>query len=108
MIIGIGMDMIELDRIKKAMENLRFVQRILTPAELEKFRSLNKSRQVEFLAGRFAGKEACSKALGTGIGTHLSWQDMSILNNDLGKPILHIKENIIGNHVGHVSLSHTK
>lgn len=108
MIIGIGMDMIELDRIRKAMENIRFVQRILTPAELDKFQSLNKHRQVEFLAGRFAGKEACSKALGTGIGTHLSWQDMAILNNDLGKPILHIKKDIIGNHVGHVSLSHTK
>jgi len=108
MITGIGMDMIELDRMAKAMENERFVHRILTPKELEKFNCLKKSRQIEFLAGRFAGKEACSKALGTGIGKHLSWQDLSILNDSLGKPILHIKEAILGNHVVHISLTHTK
>jgi holo-[acyl-carrier protein] synthase len=63
---------------------------------------------LEFLSGRFAGKEACSKALGTGIGKSLSWQDISILNDSSGKPILHISKDIIGNREIHVSLSHTK
>jgi holo-[acyl-carrier protein] synthase len=108
MITGVGIDMIELDRMAKAMENERFIHRILTPEELDKFHRLKKSRQVEFVAGRFAGKEACSKALGTGIGKSLSWQDLSILNDSSGKPILHIREDIIGNHMVHVSLSHTK
>jgi holo-[acyl-carrier protein] synthase len=108
MITGVGIDMIELDRMAQAMENERFVHRILTPEERDKFDCLKKNRQVEFLAGRFAGKEACSKALGTGIGKSLSWQDISILNDSSGKPILHISKDIIGNREIHVSLSHTK
>ena len=52
---------------------------MLTPTELEKYNSLPTKRKVEFLAGRFAAKEAYAKALGTGIGQHVSFQDIEVL-----------------------------
>jgi len=93
MIKGIGIDIIELDRIKRSLQKSdRFVQRILTEQEKELFLKLtNERRQVEFLAGRFAAKEAFAKATGTGIGK-LSFKDISILQSENGKPYIFAKE----------------
>ncbi len=106
MIKGIGIDLIELDRIEAAMENARFIERILTIEERAVFYTLSGRRKVEFLAGRFAAKEAYSKALGTGIGQNLSLQDVQILNDEKGKPVL--TSLISGEEKIHVSLSHSQ
>jgi holo-[acyl-carrier protein] synthase len=87
MIKGIGIDIIELERIEHMIQHQpRFIQRILTPGEQEKWQTLSAKRQIEYLAGRFAVKEALAKALGTGIGTAFGWQDVSILSDDHGAP----------------------
>ena len=91
MIKGIGIDIVELDRIEKNMkERERFSDRILTKAEKDRyFKLTNTRRRIEFLAGRFAAKEACAKALGTGIG-RLSFQHIEVLNDANGAPALHV------------------
>jgi holo-[acyl-carrier protein] synthase len=87
MIKGIGIDIIELERIEHMIQQQpRFIQRILSPREQEKWQALSGKRQVEFMAGRFAVKEALAKALGTGIGKGFGWQDVSILSDELGAP----------------------
>ena len=69
LIKGIGLDIVELERVEKLMRHTqRFQQRILSEREQDLFNTLSPSRQIEFVAGRFAAKEAFSKALGTGIG----------------------------------------
>jgi|SRR5690625_510854 len=92
MIKGIGIDLIELDRIRKSIENSeRLVNRILTKNEYEIFQKLNSfNRKSEFLAGRFAAKEAFAKATGQGIGA-LSFQDIEILTNEKGAPYMTAK-----------------
>ncbi|MEI5994614.1 holo-ACP synthase [Candidatus Enterococcus mansonii] len=86
MIKGIGIDMVELSRIEKIILNKSsFVERVLTDKEYSLFEQLPHKRQVEFLAGRFACKEAFSKAWGTGIGS-LGLQDVEILKEDTGAP----------------------
>ncbi|RDW17170.1 holo-ACP synthase [Oceanobacillus arenosus] len=89
MIKGIGIDIIELYRIKKGMEaNTRFVDRILTENERHLFNQLqNHHRKVEFLAGRFAAKEAFAKAVGTGIGK-LSFHHIEVLPDSHGAPVI--------------------
>ena len=88
MIIGIGLDVTELDRITRAYEKRNtFSKRVLTENELAIFDCFTGTRKMEFLAGRYAAKEAFSKAYGTGIGK-LSFQDMEILPNEKGKPIV--------------------
>ena len=104
MIQGIGIDMIELDRIEKAVErNVNFPKRILTEEELAQFNNLKGHRRIEFLGGRFAAKEAYSKAVGTGIGK-LSFQDISVQKSKEGAPVI---RGAAGK-VVHVSISHTK
>ena len=86
---GLGMDAVELSRIEKIVaEPKSFLEKVLTPKELEKYHTLPFKRKVEFLAGRFAAKEAYAKALGTGIGQHVSFQDIEVLNDATGKPVL--------------------
>ncbi|WP_257351827.1 holo-ACP synthase [Pseudalkalibacillus decolorationis] len=106
MIIGIGIDIIEITRIKKTLERQpRFSERILTEKEYKLFNSHSiDERRIEFLAGRFAAKEAYAKAIGTGIGSKLSWKDIEILPNESGKPVL--KSN--GSWTAFVSISHSK
>ncbi|MFD1019322.1 holo-ACP synthase [Thalassobacillus hwangdonensis] len=89
MIKGIGLDIVELDRINKSIKrNERFLQRILTEEERGILADLHQeARRVEFVAGRFAAKEAFSKAAGTGIGK-LSFRHINVLKNDQGAPIL--------------------
>jgi holo-[acyl-carrier protein] synthase len=106
MIKGIGIDIIEIERIRKSMENERFIERILTQREKESFLHIsNQTRKLEFLAGRFAAKEAFSKAVGTGIGK-LSFQDIEVLNDEMGAPYINVsskKDMII-----FVSISHSR
>ncbi|HHQ1006444.1 TPA: holo-ACP synthase [Listeria innocua] len=87
MIKGIGLDMIDLDRVKQAVEkNPRFIERILTEKETKQYEKYEGSRKIEFLAGRFAAKEAYAKANGTGFGKHLSFTDVEILQVEDGRP----------------------
>jgi holo-[acyl-carrier protein] synthase len=105
MIVGIGIDLVELKRIERAMERQpKFVERILTEKERQTFLRLSKKRQVEFLAGRFAVKEAYAKALGTGIGKELSFQDIEVEYDERGKPVM---MSINGDRI-HVSISHSE
>jgi len=89
MIKGIGIDLIELERIKKSLaKNDRLVTRILTRNEQNVFLKLqSERRKVEFLAGRFSAKEAFAKATGQGIGK-LSFQDIEVLADKNGAPIM--------------------
>ncbi|WP_019244129.1 MULTISPECIES: holo-ACP synthase [Bacillus] len=89
MITGIGLDIIEISRVRHLSENQpKFVRRILTEREFELYLTYSKERKVEFLAGRFAAKEAFSKALGTGIGRGVGFHDIEIDYDDKGKPII--------------------
>ena len=85
MIFGIGTDLLEIERMVKALERTPgLAKRILTPNELDQF---NRSSQpARFLAKRFAAKEAAVKALGTGIGRGISWQHLEITHDHWGKP----------------------
>ena len=105
MIKGIGIDLIELNRIKKAVErNSSFSERILTESELVEYRLLNGNRSVEFLAGRFAAKEAYAKARGTGIGK-LSWHDIAVKKTPGGAPYIETSNE---DEQIHISISHTR
>jgi holo-[acyl-carrier protein] synthase len=89
MIFGVGMDLLEIGRMKKILSGKaaeRFLERILTSAERE-LAHTRKGRLSEFIAGRFAAKEAVVKALGCGIGKSLGFQDIEILPDPLGKPV---------------------
>lgn len=89
MIEGIGIDIVELNRIKKLIERQRkIIDRVLTLAEKDDFEILSEKRRVEFLAGRFAAKEAFSKAVGSGIGQNLSFLDIEIRKDEKGKPFI--------------------
>ena len=90
MIIGIGSDMIDIRRVEKVIERHgeRFLSRIFTDQERAKAerRSANPRNYVATYAKRFAAKEACSKALGTGIRQGVWWRDMGVINLKGGKP----------------------
>jgi holo-[acyl-carrier protein] synthase len=105
MISGIGVDMTELDRIRKIIARQdRFPERILTSKEMAVYNNLPEKRRAEYLAGRFAAKEAFSKAVGTGIGEKLSFQDIEIEKDELGKPFISkpFKKGV------HLSISHSR
>ena len=113
MILGIGVDIIEVARIRNAHERFgeRFMRRILHEAEIAYCR-LHQDPSP-FLAARFAAKEAISKAFGTGIGGELGWTDMEIAKHPSGAPyvVLHGSGRVLlqsrGGKVVHLSLSHT-
>ena len=105
MITGIGLDIVELDRIAKLDERSdKFRLRILTTKELELYESLQPHRKVEFLAGRFAAKEAFAKARGTGIGNSCRFEQIEILPEPSGKPVLSFDGKAVA---GFVSITHT-
>jgi len=86
-IYGTGIDLTELERIQLILsKGLKLPEKVLTPAEKAVFDRYPIKRQVEFLAGRFSAKESYSKALGTGIGSAVGFQDIEILDNAVGKP----------------------
>lgn len=89
--IGIGNDIIEINRIEKAIKKINFITKVFTENEIKLFEI--KGSRAEFFAGRFAAKEAVSKALGTGF-REFSLTDIEILNDSLGKPYVTFKNNI--------------
>ena len=84
MIAGIGVDIVENKRIKLLIKNKKFVERVFSSQE--KLISKNMKSKVNFYSKRYAAKEALSKALGTGIGRGINFKDISIKNDNLGKP----------------------
>ena len=88
MIFGVGTDVVEIERIKAALERHgeRFALRILCPPELERFK--RHRLPANYLAKRFAAKEAFTKALGTGIRSPANWHGVWVRNLASGKPVL--------------------
>jgi holo-[acyl-carrier protein] synthase len=88
MIIGLGSDLIDIRRIENTLNRFgdRFIDRIFTDAERAK--SERRSNRAESYAKRFAAKEACSKALGTGFRKGVFWRDMGVVNLPGGKPTM--------------------
>ncbi|WP_018924798.1 holo-ACP synthase [Salsuginibacillus kocurii] len=107
MIQGIGMDMVEIERIKEAVErNPRFISRVLTEREVKRFEALHGKRSYEYLAGRYAVKEAYGKANGTGLGKDISFQDLEVNQAPSGAPFLEVNSLAFNKRV-HVSITHT-
>ncbi len=88
MIIGLGADLSDIRRVEKSLERFgeRFTQRVFT--ELERARSEGKVDRASSYAKRFAAKEACAKALGTGIRNGVFWRDMGVANLPSGQPTM--------------------
>ena len=110
MILGIGIDIVEIRRIKKIMErNQVFLHKIFNEEEIEYFRA--RTLRNEYIAGSFAAKEAISKALGTGF-RGFGFKDIIITRNSLGKPEIVLrgraKEIALkkGKYIFHLSISH--
>lgn len=92
MIIGIGTDIVQIKRISITRQRFgeKFVRRILTLNEQIKMNTLQPQQQDAFLAKRYAGKEAVVKALGCGIGSLATWQEIEILNDSYGAPYVQL------------------
>ena len=88
MIVGIGSDLCDIRRVDKTLERFgeRFTQRIFT--DIERTRSERKGDRAASYAKRFAAKEACSKALGTGLKRGVFWRDMGVVNLRSGQPTM--------------------
>lgn len=86
MILGIGNDLIDIRRVEKSLERFagRFEHRVFT--EIERVKSDRRANRAASYAKRFAAKEACSKALGTGLRRGVFWRDMGVVNLPSGKP----------------------
>lgn len=89
---GLGSDIIEIDRMRTSIQRhgLHFLNRLFSQKEQDycyKFQD-----PAPHFTGKFAAKEAVAKALGTGFGASLSWQDLEILNNEKGKPVVYFSE----------------
>ena len=95
MIIGLGEDLVEISRIERLIEEKgdRFLTKCFTPDEINAASNHeHQPRRVAYFAKRFAAKEACLKALGTGMREGLGWHDMTIGNDALGRPVLSVKD----------------
>ncbi|MCV6575613.1 MAG: holo-ACP synthase [Cohaesibacter sp.] len=90
MILGTGNDLIDIRRIENSLDRFgeRFIQRIFT--EKEQAKSERRHNRAASYAKRFAAKEACSKALGTGLNHGVFWRDMGVSNLPSGKPSMHL------------------
>src|SRR5690349_22543569 len=90
MILGIGTDLVDIRRIEQAIARHgdRFVNRIYT--EVERARAERKANRIDTYAKRFAAKEACAKALGTGFRHGVFWRDMGVVNLPSGRPTLEL------------------
>ncbi|PIC65098.1 holo-[acyl-carrier-protein] synthase [Sporosarcina sp. P13] len=106
MIQGIGLDIVELDRVARLDgRNAKFRERILSLRELKIYESLSGHRKTEYLAGRFSAKEAFSKARGTGIGTDCGFLDIEVIAEPSGRPVLYFHGRPVS---GFVSITHTQ
>jgi len=88
MILGLGSDLIDIRRVDRSLQRYgeRFTQRVFT--EIERRKSDGRRNRAASYAKRFAAKEACAKALGTGIGGGVFWRDMGVVNLPGGKPTM--------------------
>ncbi len=99
MIVRVGLDIVETERIRLAMANPRFVNRILTARERSRVLS------VAYVAGRWAAKEAIAKA----VGTDLSWKDVEIENDSGGQPFALFRAGVLApNQQIHLSITHER
>lgn len=112
MIVGIGNDIIEIERIEKAISKEDFKDKVYTKREIENIKK--RGDRAETYAGIFSAKEAISKAIGTGV-REFSLTDLEILNDDLGKPYVVVSEkldkilkNKKENYQIEISISHSK
>ena len=88
MILGLGSDLVDIRRIEKVLERHgdRFIQRIFTP--IERAKAERRATRIDTYAKRFAAKEACSKALGTGFRNGVFFRDMGVVNLPSGRPTM--------------------
>ena len=95
MIIGIGTDIIDTRRIKKTITNFgnKFKKRCFLSSEIK--RSEERINSVNSYAKRYAAKEACAKALGTGLAKGIFWKDIEVINNKFGKPFIKLHNNAL-------------
>lgn len=113
MILGIGIDIVDISRISSSIEKYkqRFIARIFTEDEIDYCNS--KANKNQHYAVRFAGKEAFFKALGSGVRDGITWHDVEFSNDKLGKPILHHRGKAseimksLGAQRAHVSFTHS-
>lgn len=97
MIIGIGTDLVQVNRIETTLSKFgtSFEEKVFTPFEREKAKTLSPLKQASFFAKRFAAKEAFSKALGSGIGKEAFFQEIEVQNDIKGAPFLVISGNAL-------------
>ena len=90
MIYGNGIDIIDINRIRRVINKYgnKFKRRCFSIYEIE--RSENRLNSIESYAKRYAAKEACAKALGTGLARGVFWKDIEIVNNEYGKPFIQL------------------
>lgn len=113
MILGTGIDLVEVSRIRSSLEKFgdRFLKRVLRADEIAYCQS--HKDPAPFVAGRFAAKEAISKAFGTGIGSKLGWLDIEVGRKETGEPFAILHDGGIkllsecGGHKVHLSITHT-
>ena len=109
--IKTGIDLIEITRVDQIMKNhgQRFLNRIFAREEID-YLKRKKNNNIRSIAARFCAKEACAKALGTGIG-YISWKDILVLTDEKGKPFIRLKgkaKELSGESLISVSLTHSK
>ncbi|WP_341764659.1 holo-ACP synthase [Candidatus Tisiphia endosymbiont of Beris chalybata] len=92
MIVGIGTDIVQIPRIARLLKlyDQLFIKKILSSCEIQQLTSIDKELYSNYIAKRFAAKEAVSKAFGSGIGRGINFTDISVLNDELGKPFVKI------------------
>lgn len=110
-IAGIGMDLLQVDRIERvyARHGERLVQRILGLQEIEVFRrrsARDLQRGIRYLATRFAAKEAFSKAIGLGMHSPMAWSRMQTLNQQSGRPIVQLSEPLASWYAARFGVAH--
>ena len=114
MIFGIGTDIVDINRIKNTDSLNTLANKILSENELNIFGDLKEGKEASYLSKQFAGKEAISKAIGTGISGDIKFKEIEILRDESGKPIFNPLENLkeilanLGITKTHVSLSDEK
>ena len=114
MIFGIGTDIVDINRIKSMDSSSAFANKILSENEIKVFSDLEEGKQTTYLSKQFAGKEAISKAIGTGISGDIKFKEIEILRDERGRPIFNPVENLkeilanLGITKTHVSLSDEK
>lgn len=106
MITGIGVDLVDLDHMASVCQKQpQIYKKILTEKECQVYKKHSEKRKLDFLAGRYAVKEAFSKAMGTGIGKTVTFQNVSVLNNEKGQPVV-VEAPYEGN--AFISISHSQ